>query len=49
MGRKEEKANETDMQIDNRKDQYGLEKDESLLSVKFATTDNQYLTEPDED
>jgi hypothetical protein len=48
MDKKEEQVEQNEMDSDNKRDLYGLKKDESLLSVQFATNENKYLTDTDE-
>jgi len=46
MSKKKEKVFESDELVDDIfKDLYGLEPEESLLAVSFATTENLYLNE----
>jgi hypothetical protein len=48
MDKKEEHVQQNEMDLDNKRDLYGLKSDESLLSVQFAKTENKYLTDTDE-
>jgi hypothetical protein len=48
MDKKEEHVQQNEMDLDNKRDLYGLTSEESLLSVQFAKTENKYLTDTDE-
>ncbi|WP_197028439.1 hypothetical protein [Bacillus sp. EB01] len=48
MVKKEEQVKENEIDLDDKRDLYGLKSDESLLSVQFAKTENKYLTDTDE-